>query len=213
MQYCLGAGRALNAEPSVDPSADVQDVRLGRFCEIGPQCRIAESSLGDYTYVGAHSEVIYADIGKFCSIAAMARINPGNHPLERAALHHFTYRASKYGFGADDAEFFAWRRRHAVVIGHDVWIGHGAIILPGRSIGDGAVVGAGAVVTRDIEDFAIVVGVPAKPLRFRFSETIRAQLKLIGWWNWTEAQLAAALNDFRVLPIEAFCERYASDGT
>ena len=72
-------------------------------------------------------------IGKFCSIAAMTRINPGNHPMERASQSHFTYRASAYFPGeSDEADFFAWRRAHQVTIGHDVWIGHGAIVLPGR---------------------------------------------------------------------------------
>ena len=96
-----------------------------------PSC--SKSTLGDYSYVVNDSDVAYARIGKFCSIAAMTRINPGNHPMDRASQSHFTYRASAYFPGeADEAEFFAWRRSHQVRIGHDVWIGHGAIVLPGR---------------------------------------------------------------------------------
>ncbi len=206
------AGKTLDETPSIHPSADVRDSQFGKFCEIGPRCRIAESSFGDFSYIGEDGEVIYARIGKFCSIAASVRINPGNHPMDRAAMHHFTYRASKYGFGPDEPEFFEWRRSKKVTIGHDVWIGHGAIILPGISIGNGAVVGAGAVVTRDVEAFGIVIGSPAKLHRHRFAPEIRASLARIAWWDWPKEQLQAALNDFRTLEIAAFCETYAVDG-
>ena len=76
-----------------------------------------EVELGDYSYVVNDSDIAYATIGKFCSIAAMTRINPGNHPMQRASQSHFTYRASAYFPGeADEEEFFAWRRAHR---GHD----------------------------------------------------------------------------------------------
>ena len=130
-------------------------------------------TMGDYSYVVNDSQITYTTIGKFCSIAAMTRINPGNHPMQRASQAHFTYRASAYFPGeADDAEFFAWRRSHRVHIGHDVWIGHGAIVLPGRNIGTGAVIAAGAVVTKDVPAYTIVAGNPARTIRRRFPEDI-----------------------------------------
>jgi len=205
-------GRVLSEAARIDPSAQVRDCDFGRFTEVGARCKIAESRFGDYSYIGDDSDVIYTRIGKFCSIAAHVRINPGNHPLERAAMNHFTYRASKYGLGADEPAFFAWRRGQPVVIGHDVWIGHGAIILPGVTIGNGAVIGAGAVVTKDVEDFAIVIGTPAKRHRFRFGASACRRLNRIAWWDWSDAELAAALQDFRTLPIEDFCARYDSGG-
>ena len=105
--------------------------------------------MGDYSYVVNDSDIIYAHIGKFVSIAAHTRINPGNHPMERASQSHFTYRASAYFDDADDEEgFFEWRRSHRVTIGHDAWIGHGAVALPGRTIGLGAVVEAGRSLPR-----------------------------------------------------------------
>ena len=117
--------------------------------------------LADYSYVVNDSDIAYTTLGKFCSIAAMTRINPGNHPMDRVTQSHITYRASAYFPGEhDETEFFAWRRAHHVAIGHDVWVGHGAIILPGRTIGTGAVVAAGAVVTKDVAPYAIVAGNP-----------------------------------------------------
>ena len=119
--------------------------------------------MDDYSYVVNDAQITYTTIGKFCSIAAMTRINPGNHPMQRASQAHFTYRASAYFPGeSDDAEFFAWRREHHVHIGHDVWIGHGAIVLPGRNVGTGAVVAAGAIVTKDVPAYTIVAGNPAR---------------------------------------------------
>jgi acetyltransferase-like isoleucine patch superfamily enzyme len=84
-----------------------------------------------------------AEIGKFVNIASYVRINAPNHPIWRATLHHFTYRANDYWPDADrDESVFEWRRDNAVLVGHDVWIGHGATIMPGVRIGNGAAVGA-----------------------------------------------------------------------
>jgi hypothetical protein len=155
------------------------------------------------------AQITYTGIGKFCSIAAMTRINPGNHPMHRASQAHFTYRASAYFPGeSDEAGFFQWRRSHRVQIGHDVWIGHGAIVLPGRSIGTGAVVAAGAVVTKDVPAYTIVAGNPARPIKRRFSENISGRLAELAWWDWDHEALRRALPDFRKLAIEEFLAKY-----
>lgn len=136
-------------EPTVDASARLRDCRLGRYTEVGARTSLLETALGDYSYIVNDGEVAYATIGKFCSIASHVRINPGNHPMERASQAHFTYRAAQYWpEEADEESYFDRRRASPVAIGHDVWIGHGVIVLPGRTIGTGAVVGAGAIVTR-----------------------------------------------------------------
>jgi phosphonate metabolism protein (transferase hexapeptide repeat family) len=201
--------KKLSNTPTIDPTATVKSSTLGRYTEIGARTSFVESTLGDYSYIVNDGDVIYTTIGKFCSIAAHVRINPGNHPMERASQAHFTYRAAAYFDDAEDeAAFFDWRRASPVSIGHDVWIGHGVIILPGRTIGTGAVLAAGAVVTRDVAPYTIVAGVPAKPVRPRFPADIAARLERLAWWDWPHATLRDALSDFRTLDVSAFLERY-----
>jgi len=199
----------LSIAPLIDVSADVRDCTFGIYTEVGARTTLLEVSLGDYSYVVNDSDIAYTTIGKFCSIAAMTRINPGNHPMWRASQSHFTYRAGSYFPGEeDDAAFFAWRRQHHVGIGHDVWIGHAAIILPGRNIGTGAVVAAGAVVTKDVPDYTIVVGNPARPIRRRFEVEVAARLQQLAWWDWDHETLRQALPDFRQLPVGEFLDKY-----
>lgn len=208
LEGCM-AGKTLSIEPTIDPTASLQGAKLGAYCEVGARTILLDVVMGDYSYVVNDAQITYTTIGKFCSIAAMTRINPGNHPMHRATQAHFTYRASAYFPGeSDEAEFFEWRKSHRVHIGHDVWIGHGAIVLPGRSAGTGAVIAAGAVVTKDVPAYTIVGGNPARPIKRRFSEDIADRLARLTWWDWDHDALRAALPDFRTLRIEAFLEKY-----
>ena len=203
------AGKTLSLAPLIHPSASLQDSRLGAYTEVGARTILTEVTMDDYSYVVNDSQITYASIGKFCSIAAMTRINPGNHPMHRATQAHFTYRSSAYFPGeADDAAFFAWRREHHVHISHDVWIGHGAVILPGRNVGTGAVIAAGAIVTKDVPAYTIVAGNPARIVRRRFDEPTAERLAALAWWNWSHDTLRKALPDFRGLGVEAFLDKY-----
>jgi phosphonate metabolism protein (transferase hexapeptide repeat family) len=207
------AGKQLSLTPSVDPTAKLVDAQLGAYCEVGARTILQEVTMGDYSYVVNDAQITYTTIGKFVSIAAMTRINPGNHPMHRATQAHFTYRASAYFPGeADDADFFDWRRQHHVTIGHDVWIGHGAIVLPGRNIGTGAVIAAGAIVTKDVPPYTIVAGNPARIVRRRFPEDIEAELTELAWWDWDHETLRLALPDFRKLAVQDFLSKYRSGG-
>lgn len=206
----VSTGKKLGAEPLIDPTAEVVRSTLGRYTEVGARTKFVESALGDYSYIVNDGDVVYTTIGKFCSIAAQVRINPGNHPMHRASQSHFTYRASAYFDDVEDESgFFDWRRAHPVRIGHDVWIGHGAIVLPGRTIGTGSVIAAGAIVTRDVGDYEIVAGVPAKFVKRRFEEPVARRLLDLRWWNWSHDRLRSALQDFRELPVECFLDKHA----
>jgi len=203
------SAKKLTTTPLIHPTADIRGGRLGAYTEVGARTQLLDVVLDDYSYIVNDGEVAYTTFGKFCSIAAMTRINPGNHPMDRATQSHFTYRSSTYFEGEqDEAEFFAWRRSFPVVIGHDVWVGHGAIVLPGRTVGTGAVIAAGAVVTKDVAPYAIVAGNPARVIRQRFPAAVAARLQRLAWWNWDHEQLRAALPDFRRLPVEGFLDKY-----
>jgi phosphonate metabolism protein (transferase hexapeptide repeat family) len=192
--------------PRVHPTAVLREATLGVWTSVGAGTSIVESTIGDYTYLVDQCQVIYSEIGRYCSIASHVRINPGNHPLWRVTSHHLTYRRAAYGLGEDDAAFFDWRRRHPVRIGHDVWIGHGAIVLPGVSVGNGAAIGAGAVVTKDVPPYWVVAGVPARPIRPRFPPEVAAQIERSAWWEWSREELEERLDD--LCDLDRFLARF-----
>lgn len=200
--------KLLSEAPTIHETATVVECTLGKWTEVMAHVTMREVDFGDYSYIVRGGNVVWSTIGKFCSIAEGARINPGNHATWRAAQHHFTYRAAQYGLGEDDTDFFDWRRKHWVTIGHDVWIGHGVTILAGVSVGNGAVIGAGAVVSKDVAPYEIVGGVPARHIKWRFTAHQIEALTKIAWWDWDHSQLKAALTDIRDLPIDAFIEKY-----
>ncbi|MFN0194126.1 MAG: DapH/DapD/GlmU-related protein [Aestuariivirga sp.] len=203
------AAASHDGTPKIHGSAILRNSHVGRYCEISAGVQFLESELGDYSYIERNTEAIYTAIGKFTAIAASARLNALEHPIERVSQHKLTYRPNEYFAHAKlDKAFRERRQAKRVAIGHDVWIGHGAIVMPGISIGHGAVVAAGAVVTRDVAPYEIVAGVPARHLRWRFEETTRHRLLELEWWNWDHAKLGDAVGDMQSLAPEVFIEKY-----
>lgn len=196
-------------EPFIHPDCQVVNTTFGAYCELGAGSRVQNSSFGDYSYTDRSTDIANASIGKFANIASYTRIGPTDHPLHTASLHHFLYRSEDYWDDTGmDAAFFAHRASRRAVIGHDTWLGHNCIIKPEVTVGDGAVVASGAVVTRDVEPYTIVAGLPAKPIRRRQPEAIADRLIALAWWDWDHDRLRAALPDFRALETEAFLEKY-----
>ncbi len=198
------------AETVIHPTANIRDSRAGMCCEILEDTSLHTVELGDFSYLGPRCIVGDSTIGKFCAIAAEVRIGAPNHPMDRPSMHRFTYCPEYYSADAvRDHAFFDRRKQDRAVIGNDVWIGHGVIVLPGVKVGDGAVLAAGAVVTKDVEPYTIVGGIPAKFIRERFTRTIAERLASIAWWDWPFETIMARLADFQTSDIEAFCERWS----
>jgi phosphonate metabolism protein (transferase hexapeptide repeat family) len=206
-EFNLNPQKKLSEEPLIAETAKIKESYLGKYTEIMDWTSFTESKLDDYSYICDHCNVIYTEIGKFSNIASYVRINPGNHPIERPTLHHFTYRGKQFGFTeTDDDSFFAWRRKYKVIIGHDTWIGHGVVIMPGVTIGHGAVVGSSSVVTRDVLPYTIAAGVPAKIIRPRFHKYICDSLQRIAWWNWEHEVIKERFEDFK--DLRKFIDKY-----
>jgi len=200
----------LGLEPLLHEACEITNSHFGVYTEVGRGSRVLNTKFGDYSYCDRFADIANAQIGKFANIASYTRIGPTDHPMHCASLHHFLYRTKDYWPDVEnDAAFFAHRASRIVDIGHDVWLGHASVIRPEIKIGHGAVVASGAVVTHDVPDYMIVAGVPAKPLRKRFDDSIAERLIDLAWWDWSHEQLGQAVPDFRNLPIEAFLEKYA----
>jgi len=200
--------KELGKEPLIHEATVIENSHLGEYVEIGPFNTLENTSMGDYSYSGPFCIFQNTTIGRFSNIAAQVRIGPTNHPMDRPTQHHFTYRRTLYGFDTvNDDSFFQWRKEQRVHIGHDTWIGHGAVILSGVRIGTGAVVGAGSIVTKNIPDYAVAVGNPARVIRSRFTHSQQNDLKEIAWWQWSHDQLKRALEDFTGT-IDNFISKY-----
>ncbi len=207
-------GRPKISETVIDPTVKQRNATFGRCCEVLGETVIEYSELGDFSYIGQNCIVSDARIGRFCAIAAEVRIGAPNHPVDRPSLHRFTYCPEYYsGTSERDKLFFRNRRANRVVIGHDVWIGHGVIVLPGVTVGNGAVLAAGAVISRDVEPYTVVGGVPARFIRERFNRDIAALLTQISWWEWPFETIIQRLEDFQSADIEAFCKRWGPEGS
>lgn len=141
-----------------------------------------------YHYPINHDRLV---IGKFCSIACGARFlfNSANHTMTSLSTYPFPLFFEEWGLDRKDVAT-SWDNKGDIIIGNDVWIGYEAVMLAGVTIGDGAIIGTRAVVTKDVPPYTIVGGVPANPIRKRFSEETVSALLEIKWWDWPKEKIA-----------------------
>jgi len=156
---------------------------VGRFSKLHKNAKLVDATLGDYSYIGPNSVVGNCDVGKFCSIAHETLVGGlGKHPVDWVSTNPVFYSP----IGPLDVTFAkqdCFEEHDRTKIGNDVWIGVRAIVLDGITVGDGAIIAAGAVVTKDVPSYAIVGGVPAKILRYRFKEDEIRFLNHFKWWD------------------------------
>ena len=170
--------------------------QINDYTHILSNTLLLNSQVDSYTYIGKSGMIQNCQIGKFCSIANEVCIGLGNHPITNfstATLFYKKYNKLKVEFVEKDSDFIEYKN---IEIGHDVWIGIRSIILDGVKIGHGAIVAANSVVSKDVPPYAIVGGVPAKIIRYRFSEEKISQLLESNWWN---KDLHEINNDFNYL--------------
>ncbi len=209
--YGLNSHHSVMLELGIDLSALSSKMSSNQVV-IEPPVRLSNaiamhhSSIGAFTYFT--SGYIYnTQIGRYCSVARDVNIGQGNHPMDWLSTSPFQYETGfKFKAGKLFEHDIAYKdmqipegnrakaldsiRKPLTRIGNDVWIGHGVIISAGVSIGNGAIVGAGSVVTKDVPDYAIVAGTPAKILKYRFSDEIIDKLVKSKWWQYSPWALA-----------------------
>ena len=156
--------------------------KIGNNVAFNRRSYINDSFIGAFSYSGSNTTINFSSIGKFCSLARNVDIGGFDHDYYKVTtMPMFRFKQLFRGENPD-----VGIKRELCKIGNDVWIASGTQILHKVSIGDGAVIGGGAVVTRDVPPYAIVAGVPAKIIKFRFDEKTIEELLNIKWWDWPE---------------------------
>src|SRR5690606_26331397 len=171
----------LSKNVSIGNDTVIEKSKIFNNTAINRRNYILQSEIGDYCYTGIGTMILSSVVGKFCSISWNVSIGGANHEHNNASTF------PKWRFELMDTGSFENSDKYndvPCIIGNDVLISTNAIILRDVKIGDGAVIGAGAVVTKDVEPYSIVAGVPAKKIKMRFEEEIVKALLEIKWWDW-----------------------------
>ena len=169
----------------------IKGARFEGANRLGRGTLVDMSQIGYATYIAPYSELCRCKIGRYCSISSYVHIVHGTHPSKQWISTHPAFFSPQKRAGItyspehrfEEFKYTDKEKKYEVSIGNDVWIGYGANILGGITVGDGAIIAAGALVTKDVPPYAIVGGIPAKVLRYRFDEEKINYLLKLQWWN------------------------------
>lgn len=165
----------------------LRNCNIDNTAKVGSGSNCINVKMGRYSYMGKNNSVSNARIGSFCSIASYCAIGGNGHEPSLFTTSTIFFEGVNV-FHKNFANLKA-PLPEEVVIGNDVWIGEGVFVKAGIRIGDGVVVGAHSIVTKDIPDYSIVAGSPAKLIRMRFSNEKIRLLKESKWWEWSDRKL------------------------
>lgn len=170
--------------------------KVDRKAKVYRKTTIFNSKINKYSYIAKGSSIVYTEIGKFCSIGSGSSIGMGHHTLDKLSTSPiFTEKKNGTGHSwTNKSKEYPYKK---IIIQNDVWIGSRVIIIGGINIGNGAVIAAGSIVTKDVPPYAIVAGIPAKIIKYRFNEDIIQYLQKIEWWNYSEYCLKSQLQLFQ----------------
>ena len=175
-----------NPTCSISLSANINDSKLDDNIAIYDNTIISKCCIGRHTYIQKNTRIFNADIGNFCSIASNVSIAPGLHFRSGVSSHpSFYLKNNPLTMTFSDEDSFKTYKK--VIIGHDVWIGENVLIMDGIKVGTGAIIAAGSVVTKNVEPYNIVAGVPAKIINFRFKNDKISDLLESEWWNFSNS--------------------------
>ena len=152
--------------------------------------------MDDYSSVGIDSKIANAIIGKYAVIAREVYVSVGAHPTNYLTAHSIFYKNQPWGFHPEWFKEIDYNEAPTCHIGNDVWIGTRAIVMDGVNIGDGAIVASGAVVTKDVPPYAVVGGVPAKVIKYRYPKEMINRLLEIQWWNLPDEEITKVIDIF-----------------
>lgn len=195
-KYLLGLLRNF-FNPAVSIFALIDNLStVDRRAKVYKGVKVFNSNIGRYTYVCRNTGVVCADVGQFCSIAGGSAIGMGTHPLKNLSTSSL-FISSRNATGHSWTKSNTFEEYKRIAIGNDVWIGGRVMVMGGVKIGHGAVIGAGAIVTRDIPDYAIAVGIPAKVIKYRFDQSVIDELLKLKWWDLPEEKLISNIKYFQ----------------
>lgn len=182
---------------AIGENVEIIESELENESRIASNASVRFSKIGYLSSIGRYTKVDHADIGKFCSISWDCTIGARSHPYDHLTMSAFPYVPYVGRFVKERKQSFK-----TVIIKNDVLIGANSVILSGITIGNGAVIGAGAVVTKDVPDYAVMGGVPARIIKYRFEKKIIYELLEIKWWNFEKQILKENISLFQA-PLDS----------